>query len=180
MATDNATLNLHRWGAVTLFHGLPSDRVNAIAEDANGVLWFGTDNGLVRYDGRNVEAAPNEATLPSRRTLALKLDARGHFWVGTDAGAARLREGRIEVLTETRNRAVTAIGASPQGEIALVTGAGEIIRYRESGQDQPHSESSSVNRPASALIATRLDRNSHPQQLKLPNQPEQSLPLTAV
>ncbi|MGH9834450.1 MAG: ligand-binding sensor domain-containing protein, partial [Blastocatellia bacterium] len=180
MATDNATLNLHRWGAVTLFHGLPSDRVNAIAEDANGVLWFGTDNGLVRYDGRNVEAAPNEATLPSRRTLALKLDARGHFWVGTDAGAARLREGRIEVLTETRNRAVTAIGASPQGEIALVTGAGEIIRYRESGQDQPHSESSSVNRPASALIATRLDRNSHPQQLKLPNQPEQSLPLTAI
>ena len=178
--TDNATLNLHRWGAVTLFHGLPSDRVKAIAEDANGVLWFGTDNGLVRYDGRNVEAAPNEAALPSRRTLCLKLDARGHLWVGTDAGAVRLREGQIEVLAETRNRAVTAIAASPQGEIALVTATGEIIRYRESSQDQPHSESSSANRPASALIATRLDRSSHPQQLKSPNQPDQSLPLTAI
>ncbi len=178
--TDNATLNLHRWGAVTLFHGLPSDRVNAIAEDANGVLWFGTDNGLVRYDGRNVEAAPNEATLPSRRTLSLKLDAHGHLWVGTDAGAARLRDGQIEVLAETRNRAVTAISASPQGEIALVTGAGEIFRYRESAQDQPRSESSSVNRPASTLIPTRLDRSSHPQQLKSPNQADQSLPLTAI
>jgi len=178
--TDNATLNLHRWGAVTLFHGLPSDRVNAIAEDANGVLWFGTDNGLVRYDGRNIEAAPNEAALPSRRTLCLKLDARGHLWVGTDAGAVRLREGQFEVLPETRDRAVTAIAASPQGEIALVTGAGEIIRYREPAQDQPRSESSSVNRPASALIPNRLDRNSHPQQLKSPNQPDQSLPLTAI
>ena len=177
---DNATLNLHRWGAVTLFHGLPSDRVNAIAEDANGVLWFGTDNGLVRYDGRNVEAAPNEAALPSRRTLCLKLDARGHLWVGTDAGAARLRDGQFEVLPETSNRAVTAIAASPQGEIALVTSAGEIIRYREPTQDQPRSESSSVNRPASAMIAIRLDRNSHPQQLKSPNQPDQSLPLTAI
>lgn len=178
-STDNATLNLHRWGAVTLFHGLPSDRVNAIAEDANGVLWFGTDNGLVSYDGRNVEAAPNEAALPSRRTLSLKLDARGRLWIGTDAGAARLRENQIEVLPEARNRAVTAIAASPQGEVALATASGEIIHYRESAQDQPRSESSSVNRPASALIPTRLDRNSHPQQLKSPNQ-DQSLPLTAI
>ena len=112
---DNATINLHRWGAVTLFHGLPSDRVNAIAQDANGVMWFGTDNGLVRYDGRNVEAAPNESALPSRRILALKLDHRGHLWIGTDAGAARLRGNRIEALPETRGRAAAGIASSQQG-----------------------------------------------------------------
>src|ERR1051326_168842 len=66
-ATDDATLNLHRWGAVTLFHGLPSDRVNAIAEDAGGGLWFGTDSGLVRYDGRRTQVLANESALPSRR-----------------------------------------------------------------------------------------------------------------
>src|SRR5262249_19973739 len=91
---DAATLNLHRWGAVTLFHGLPSDRVNAIAEDADGVLWFGTDYGLVRYDGRNVETPNEAALLPSRRILALKLDHHGRLWIGTDAGAARLRGNR--------------------------------------------------------------------------------------
>jgi len=173
--TDNATLNLHRWGAVTLFHGLPSDRVNAIAEDASGALWFGTDNGLVRYDGRNIEAAPNESSLPSRKAQALRLDARGNLWVGTDVGAARLREGRVEVLPETRNRTVTGIAASPQGEVALVTASGEIIRYQEQGGSEFRSEKGTQSR----LTATKLDQNTHP-LLKSPNQSNQTLPLTAI
>ncbi|HEX8720389.1 MAG TPA: two-component regulator propeller domain-containing protein, partial [Pyrinomonadaceae bacterium] len=36
--------SLHRWGAVTLFHGLPSDQVRAVAQDAEGQMWFGTDS----------------------------------------------------------------------------------------------------------------------------------------
>ncbi len=176
--TDNATLNLHRWGAVTLFHGLPSDRVNAIAEDASGVLWFGTDNGLVRYDGRNVEAAPNESALPSRRILALKLDHRGHLWIGTDAGAARLRGNRIEVLPETRGRAASGIAASQQGaqgEVTVVTGNGEIIRYQERAEGESRSESGAQNR----LVAARLDPNTHP-LLKSPKQANEILSLAAI
>jgi signal transduction histidine kinase/ligand-binding sensor domain-containing protein len=173
--TDNATLNLHRWGAVTLFHGLPSDRVNAIAEDATGILWFGTDNGLVSYDGRNIEAAPNEASLPSRRILALKLDARGNLWIGTDAGAARMREKRIEVLTESRNRQITAIASSPQGETTLVTTTGEIIRYQEQTDQEFRSERTAQNR----LTATKLDQTTHA-LLKSPNQSNETLPLAAI
>src|SRR6185369_6447815 len=44
--------NLHQWGALTLFHGLPSNHVRAIAQDEDGVLWFGTNGGLAKYDGR--------------------------------------------------------------------------------------------------------------------------------
>ncbi len=173
--TDNATLNLHRWGAVTLFHGLPSDRVNAIAEDANGVLWFGTDNGLVRYDGRNVEAAPNESSLLSQRTLALKLDSRGNLWVGTEKGAVRLREGRTEVLDETRDRAVTGVAASPQGEVVLVTDGGEIIRYQEQKDSEYRSERTAQNR----MAATKLDQNAHP-LLRSPDQSKPTLKLAAI
>ncbi len=191
---DNATLNLHRWGAVTLFHGLPSDRVNAIAEDANGSMWFATDNGLVRYDGRNVEAAPNESALPSRRILALKFDARGVLWIGTEAGAARLQKDRIEVLAETRGHEVIGIAASPGGEIALVTTQGEIVRYPAANAYQPRGTSTTgpgpgisariesgiqktqANRPA----AVKFDPSTHPYQLKSPNQPNGVLPLTAI
>jgi signal transduction histidine kinase len=172
---DNATLNLHRWGAVTQFHGLPSDRVNAIAEDLKGVLWFGTDNGLVSYDGRNVEAAPNEASLPSRRVLALKLDASGSLWIGTDAGAARLRDGRIEKLPETANRAVTGIALSPRGEVAVVTANGEIVLYREQAVREIRSET----KAREWAVAAKLDQYSHP-LLKSANQPNEALSLVSI
>ena len=66
--------SLHQWGAVTLFHGLPSDRVNAIAQTPDGALWFGTDGGLARYDGRRTQTI-NAAGLPTGRVLALQADA---------------------------------------------------------------------------------------------------------
>ena len=110
---DNATINLHRWGAVTLFHGLPSDRVNAIAEDASGVMWFGTDNGLVRYDGRNVERAAERVRAafaqnsgvearPSRPSLDRHGRGRGAAARESDRGIARNarpRGGRHSVVT---------------------------------------------------------------------------------
>lgn len=177
---DNATLNLHRWGAVTLFHGLPSDRVNAIAEDARGLLWFGTDNGLVRYDGRNVESVPGEASLPSRRILALKLDTHGGLWIGTDAGAARWHGERVEVLEDTRGRAVNSISLSAQNEILLVTQRGEIFRYIGSSRNTVSSESAETAKPVTSLNLVKLDPSTNPSQLKTPNQAEEALPLTAA
>jgi signal transduction histidine kinase/ligand-binding sensor domain-containing protein len=170
---DAATLNLHRWGAVTIFHGLPSDRVNAIAQDAKGLLWFGTDNGLVRYDGRNVEAF--QPPLPSRRILALQVDDRGNLWIGTEAGAARMHNNLLEILAETRGRATTGIAVSPQNEIAIVTSQGEILRYRESDGEESRSERGS----SKYSIATRIDRNSQP-LLKSTDQQDGALPLDAA
>ncbi|GAO28060.1 two-component regulator propeller domain-containing protein [Geofilum rubicundum] len=31
--------------------GLPSDNVNDIFQDSKGFIWFGTTEGLIRYDG---------------------------------------------------------------------------------------------------------------------------------
>ena len=73
--------NLHQWGAVTLFHGLPSDRVHAIAQTEFGVTWFATDGGLARYDGRRTSAI-NAEGLPQGRVLALKTDESGALWIG--------------------------------------------------------------------------------------------------
>lgn len=158
---DDAALNLHRWGAVTLFHGLPSDRVNAITEDSNGALWFGTDNGLVRYDGRRTEVIGSEGdsrgSLPAQRIRALWRDASGGLWIGTEQGAARLWQGKILPLRETHN-AVTGFAESPQHEIMLVTEQGQIIRY----QNQ-QTEVKRENEPLSAALqATVIDGAKQP------------------
>ncbi|MFN0086791.1 MAG: two-component regulator propeller domain-containing protein [Blastocatellia bacterium] len=189
-APENGTLNLHRWGAVTMFHGLPSDRVNAILEDAGGSMWFATDNGLVRYDGKNVEAAPNESALPSRRILALQTDVKGALWIGTDAGAGVLRGNRIDLLSETRGQGVTGIASSPTGEMALVTAHGVILRYPAAGSYEAPAErasgvlsrieSAAASRSAGEQGPVRIDPASAPYQLRSPNEPNEALGLTSI
>src|SRR5712691_464826 len=100
--------NLHQWGAVTSFHGLPSDRTHAIAQTEFGVTWFATDGGLARYDGRRTNAI-NAEGLPPGRVLTLKADESGALWIGTDNGAARLANGKFETVKETAGKVITSI-----------------------------------------------------------------------
>ncbi|HYX27755.1 MAG TPA: ATP-binding protein [Pyrinomonadaceae bacterium] len=110
--------NLHQWGAVTSFHGLPSDRTHAIAQTAGGVTWFATDGGLARYDGRRTNAI-NAEGVPPGRVLALKSDDAGALWIGTDNGAARFWNGRFDPIKETSGKVITAI-ITPQRDRAIM------------------------------------------------------------
>jgi len=89
-------------------------------------MWFGTDGGLVKYDGRRVQKIATEGPAAAR-VLALKLDNDGVLWIGTDVGAARSIDGEIKPIAETEGRAVTAI-ITPERGLALMTSEqGEIF-----------------------------------------------------
>jgi signal transduction histidine kinase/ligand-binding sensor domain-containing protein len=118
--------NLHQWGAVTSFHGLPSDRTHAIAQTEFGVTWFATDGGLARYDGRRTNAI-NAEGLPPGRVLALKEDASGALWIGTENGAARLWNGKFAPIKETAGKVVTAIITPQRDRAVLATENGQIF-----------------------------------------------------
>src|SRR5688572_33436236 len=73
--------NFHQWGSITIFNGLPSDSVRAIAQTPDGVMWFGTDNGLARFDGRRTQTIPiGDADVD--RILALEISPAGEMWIG--------------------------------------------------------------------------------------------------
>jgi signal transduction histidine kinase/ligand-binding sensor domain-containing protein len=118
--------NLHQWGAVTLFHGLPSDRVHAIAQTADGVMWFATDGGLAKYDGRRTQAISADG-LPQGRVLALKVDDDGALWIGTDNGAARFATGKFEPIKETEGKVITAIITPQRGHAIMASENGVIF-----------------------------------------------------
>jgi signal transduction histidine kinase len=120
---------LHQWGAVTLFHGLPSDRVHAIAQDADGAMWFGTDSGLAKYDGRRTQTMTVEG-LMSKRVLALKLDADGALWVGTETGATRLVGGDARAIPETAGKSIENIITPERGRAILASAEGVIFDCR--------------------------------------------------
>src|SRR5262245_52980455 len=71
---------------LTIAEGLPNSQVHAIVQDRRGFMWFGTQDGLARYDGnkmrayRSVEKDPN--SLSSTYITALTLDPSGGVWVG--------------------------------------------------------------------------------------------------
>jgi len=118
--------NLHQWGAVTSFHGLPSDRTHAIAQTEFGVTWFATDGGLARYDGRRTNAI-NAEGLPSGRILALKADESGGLWIGTDNGAGLLAKAKFQLIKETAGQVITSIITPQAGRALMASESGQIF-----------------------------------------------------
>lgn len=68
-------------------NGLSHNNVNALTKDDYGFLWIGTDDGLNRYDGNNIEVfnhnTPKGLTFNSVRFL-IKDPYNNKIWVGTN------------------------------------------------------------------------------------------------
>ncbi|MHB1057773.1 MAG: hybrid sensor histidine kinase/response regulator [Rhodanobacter sp.] len=66
--------------------GLPSGAVYAVAQDRNGLLWFGSAGGLVRFDGVDFNvfrhAAGDPQSLPANQTYTLFVDRDNRIWAG--------------------------------------------------------------------------------------------------
>ncbi|HLA94305.1 MAG TPA: two-component regulator propeller domain-containing protein, partial [Pyrinomonadaceae bacterium] len=117
--------NFHQWGSVTVFNGLPSDSVRAISQTPDGVMWFGTDNGLARFDGRRIQNfSPGDAE--TNRVLALKTAPSGELYVGTQAGAFVYSDNRFQMVEGTKDVGITAIFAGR--EVFLGTDTGLVLR----------------------------------------------------
>ena len=74
--------------------GLPQGTVYTTLHDSQGFVWFGTEDGLVRYDGhethRYAYSPKLPAGLPGNFIFAVAEDAHGDLWVATKgAGLAR-------------------------------------------------------------------------------------------
>jgi len=153
--------NLHQWGAVTSFHGLPSDRTHAIAQTEFGVTWFATDGGLARFDGRRTSAVTADG-LPTGKVLALKADQSGALWIGTENGAARLLNDKFETIKETAGKIITAIITPERDHAIMASENGQIFDCR-------------VTQPAASRLAVTDDERNPPPTLTVRAIPERPL-----
>jgi len=73
--------------------GMPNSSISSIVQDHKGFLWFGTQGGLVRYDGYTFKLYENEPfaanVLSHNQIQTLFLDDEV-LWVGTYGGLNRL------------------------------------------------------------------------------------------
>ena len=80
--------------------GLPMKRVSSVTQTADGYIWLGTQEGLVRFDGFDFVVFDKRHTgLESKTITCIFEDSRGILWIGTIAGLSRYRSGQFETLT---------------------------------------------------------------------------------
>ncbi|MBN9631415.1 MAG: hypothetical protein J0I18_12490, partial [Actinobacteria bacterium] len=98
--------------------GLPQITVMAIAQDADGYLWIGTQAGLARFDGVQFRRFERGDVLNLDSMIqALLADPQGRLWIGTAKGLLVLEHGRIRPLS-----APAGIAHFPVGSLALPEG----------------------------------------------------------
>jgi len=95
-----------RFERITLEQGLPDYYVRSITQDKYGFMWFGTANGLAKYDGYHFTVYKHDFDDPnsisSNEILSVFEDQQGTLWVGTDAGLNRFNRGQ-ETFTHFRH-----------------------------------------------------------------------------
>lgn len=86
---------------------VPAQLCTALAQDAAGFLWIGTQGGLVRYDGyshRVHRADPADpATLGGSYVRSLRAGRDGRLWVGTFSGGLSVFDPATETFRRYRH-----------------------------------------------------------------------------
>jgi diguanylate cyclase (GGDEF)-like protein/PAS domain S-box-containing protein len=158
-----------RFTQLSVEHGLSQSTVQAIVQDHLGFMWFGTEEGLNRFDGYTFvvfKHAPGDAkSLPDDIVSALYQDRKRRLWVGTQRGL-----GVFDHQTETFSRVpsiherVTAILEDEDGRLWVGTeGAGLFERDPASGafaqhRPDPRDPQSLVSWSVSALLRDKAGR----------------------
>lgn len=75
-------------------HGLSQNQVNCILQDRQGFMWFGTNDGLNRYDGYKFDVyryIPNNNNgLNSNLIQTIAEDKHQNIWIGSADGGVNM------------------------------------------------------------------------------------------
>src|SRR5688500_6802143 len=81
--SQSAVLKFKR---ISTEQGLSQNHVLCIIQDSKGFMWFGTADGLNRYDGYNFKVYKNvigdSTTLPNNYITTICEDSKGVLWIG--------------------------------------------------------------------------------------------------
>ena len=88
-------------------NGLSQNSITAMMKDHKGYLWFGTRDGLNKFDGTNFtlynSKPDNRLSVQSNRILDVKEDSRGNIWVKTYDEIVYLLDQSTEELIRIKN-----------------------------------------------------------------------------
>ncbi len=136
-----AQYNTGSFDHISVEDGLSQSEVRTIYKDRQGFMWFGTVDGLNKYDGYNFKHYKHDpfdtASLSHNEVVTVLEDRQGNLWAGTAHGLNQLNRqtGRFERFIRQTSRLIQK-------------GRGEPVYYR------------SARRPLGNIVG------SHPEWLR--------------
>ena len=131
-----------RFERLGLEDGLSQNTVLTMVQDSEGFMWFGTEDGLNRFDGAGFKHfRHSRKTLPGELTgsyiRAVDLDSEGRLWVATDGGGVAVwdpAEGRFSTYRHDPSR-TDSLGADGVRAILADDSGAVWVGTRERGLD---------------------------------------------
>jgi ligand-binding sensor domain-containing protein/signal transduction histidine kinase len=136
-----------RFERIGLEDGLPQESANTILQDQTGFMWFGTQSGLVRFDGYRTRVFRNDpgdpGSLVDNFVQSSYEDGQGRLWFGTRGGLVRFDQANQKFVRYplfsgndrvVRNSAVSAVIGDGRGGLWIGTGEGLVHLDPASGR----------------------------------------------
>ena len=119
-------------------NGLAHNTVLAVIQDRTGFMWFGTKDGLNRYDGSEIRTVAVTDAIPGNNYIsALCEDNKGCIWIGTDSGVCLYdpeteRANRFLLKADDGSRItenIPQIVLAPDSTVWIAAGSQGFFRY---------------------------------------------------
>lgn len=103
--TSQAFIDSDQWQIhnINMEQGLPDPTVFSLHQDHNGFMWFGTTNGIARYDGYQIKVFKHKIddvnSLSNNNAGNIFIDSQNTLWIGTFGGGLNtieLNTGQIK------------------------------------------------------------------------------------
>jgi len=133
---------------LTSLNGLSQGTAQVILKDKQGFIWFGTQDGLNRYDGYKFKIYRhefhNDKSLRRNNIISLCEDHQGNLWIGSENGGLsrydRAHDNFINYLEDPdnpkriSNKAITSIYEDKQNNFWVGTYYGLNLLNRKTGE----------------------------------------------
>ncbi|MBN2166129.1 MAG: response regulator [Marinilabiliaceae bacterium] len=91
--SGQAPQNQYKFSYLTIDQGLSNNSIRTICQDSKGFIWFGTQNGLNKYDGQSIVTYwhnPNDSNSISANLInSVFQDSKGNIWIANEVGLDR-------------------------------------------------------------------------------------------
>ena len=127
--------------------GLPQNYIKTMIQTKDGYLWFGTEEGLSRFDGlsfKNFNKRTHKA-FNSNNIKTLFEDSKRNLWIGTGNGLVIFSNGefkRLSIFDKQSSTEVRAIAEDNNGIIWIGTIEGHIYKKEKEQFKKIHNFSS--------------------------------------